>query len=415
MREILRALRSPNYRLFFGGQAASLVGLWMQYTAQAWLVYRLTDSAAMVGVATFATQGPGLLLGPVAGALADRHDKRAILVFTQIVALTMSAVIGLLTITGHITAWLVIGLAFVAGTARALEVPTRQAFVPELVDLGDLANAIALNSALFNVARLVGPAFAGILIPLVGEGWCFLGNSLAGLVIVSALLAIRLAERHQRKVSGLSIFKEIRQGIAYARREPTIRGLLGLLLVTSAFGMTYGVLLPSFSRRVLGGGAETFSQLQVAIGAGALVAAVSLASRSRVEGLELWVTRANLAFGALLVALSFARDTRIAFTILVLVGFAFLTQLASTNTLLQTISPKELRGRVMSLYTTILLGIFPLAGLAAGAVADRVGETRVIGTCGVIVVTAALSLSPYLRAHAGDSLAAVSAASPDSG
>ena len=405
MREMLRALRSRNYRLFLAGQAASLIGLWMQYTAQAWLIYRLTDSAAMVGLATFAMQGPGLVLGPFAGALADRHDKKLLLIVAQAVSVVTAAVLGLLTLNGSITAWLVILIAFVAGIARAIEVPTRQAFVPQLVEKGDLANAIALNSALFNVARLIGPGIAGLLIPWVGEEWCFLGNAFAGLAIVAALYAIHFDERHVRKVSGLSIFREIRQGLGYVRREPTVRGLLLMLFLTSMFGMPYGILLPSFARRTLGGGAETYSQLQVAIAAGALAAALVLAARTRVEGLDRWVVRAGISFGLLLVALSFTRQAWQAFVVLIPVGLCFLTQLASTNTLVQTICPAELRGRVMSLYTTIMLGVFPVAGLLAGAVADRVGEPVVFAFGGAAVVLSAAAIGPVLRANAGPSLA----------
>ncbi len=378
----------------------------MQFTAQAWLVYRLTDSAAMVGLATFASQGPGLVLGPIAGAMADRHDKRAILVMTQLAALSAAALLGTLAVAGSIVAWQVIAIAFASGVARAIEVPTRQAFVPDLVGLPDLANAIALNSALFNVARLLGPALAGMLIPWVGEGWCFLGNAAAGVAVVLALLAIRIPVRAPRESAGTSIVREIRQGIGFARREPTIRVLLGFLLVTAAFGMPYGVLLPSFARRALAGGAETFSSLQVAIGGGALVAAVLLARRARVEGLERFVAWAGFGFGALLVVLSFARTPATAVMVLVPVGFCFVTQVASCNTLVQTICPAGLRGRVMSLYTTTMLGVFPISGLVAGSIADRVGEAPVLAAGGVVVALCALLVGPSLRRHAEASVAA---------
>ncbi len=395
-RHLLRALRHRNFRLFIGGQAVSLTGLWLQWTALSWLVFRLTESAAWVGLVTLAIQGPGLVLSPFAGVLADRHEKRRMLVVTQSSAMAPALALGLLTLSGQVLPWHILLCALVAGVARAFEIPTRQAFLPELVGLDDLANAIALNSAVFNGARLIGPAVAGLLIPWVGEGWCFLANALAYLAVVLALIAMRLAA-HEPDVAGrTSVLAELRDGILYVVGEPTLLALLGCLLVTSIFGMPYGVLLPSFAERQLGGGPDTFGYLQAAVGSGALVGALLLAARRLVSGLERWVVGAGFGFGVLLVVFAQSRTLVMALPALVLLGFCFMVQLATTNTLLQTIAPEGLRGRVMAIHTTVFLGFFPIAGIAAGAVADRFGERLVLVAGGTLVAGGALFFGRYI-------------------
>jgi MFS family permease len=281
--------------------------MWLQLTALSWLIYRLTDSAAWVGVLTFALQGPGLVLGPIAGALADRHDKRRILVIAQAASMFPALFLGLLTLGGAIRPWQIVGLAVFAGVARAFEIPTRQAFFRELVGREDLPNAIALNSALFNVARMVGPAIAGVLIPLVGEGWCFLINSVSYLAVVAALLAVRTPKHVRSRSPGSSLLREIGEGISYVRAHPAMLGLLGALAVAAGTGMPYSVLLPSFASRVLQGGPETFSYLQIAVAVGALSGAFALATRARVRGLVRWVVGAGVSFGFWLVAVSFKK------------------------------------------------------------------------------------------------------------
>ncbi len=404
MPAITRAFRHQNFRLFYGGQVVSLSGLWMQYTAMAWLVFRLTDSAAAVAITTLAMQGPGLVFGPVAGAMADRYDRRRILIFTQIAALSTSIVLGILTVTGVVVPWHVVALALAAGLARAIEIPTRHAFLPDLVSRDDLSNAIALNSALFNIARLAGPAVAGVLIPWVGEGWCFLGNAVAGLFIVAALLMMELKKRPKVTAAIKGIFGEIAEGMAYVRQEPAMRAALGALVAVAAFGMPYGVLMPSFARRALSGGPETYSTLQVAIALGALTGALRLAARLEVEGLDRWSMFAGIGFGTGLVALSFTRSLTTAFPVLVLIGLSFIIQLASVNTLLQTLVPDRLRGRVMSLHSALLLGIFPLTGLLAGFLADRIGEPLVIGAGGTLVIVGAVIFGRRLIARTPASL-----------
>ncbi len=404
-----RAFRHRDYRLFFGGMAVSLVGMWIQLTALGWLVFRLTDSAALVGFLTLAMQAPSLFLGPIAGAIADRHDKRLLLVAAQLTAFFPALALGLLTVTGRVEPWHILSLAFIAGLARAFEIPTRQALVPRLVAPGDVPNAIALNSALFNGARIVGPAIAGALIPLVGEGWCFLINSVCFLGVVVALLLIRPEDRRRAARAKTTLFAEIREGVAYVRRQPAMLGLLGCLTVLSAAGMPYGVLLPSFAERQLAGGAGDYALLQIAVAIGCLAAALRLAVRRGVLGLERIIVGAGIGFGVVLMLFSQASSMALAFPLLVVLGAFFMLQMASSNTLMQTLAPDELRGRVMSLHTTLFLGLFPFAGLVAGTLADRVGERPVLLGCGAIVALGAAWFGRGLRRHAPDAVAAAEA------
>ncbi|MEE2775877.1 MAG: MFS transporter [Acidobacteriota bacterium] len=400
MRQIVRALRHRNFRLFYFGQAASMVGMWLQLTALSWLMYRLTGAAAAVALMTFAWQGPGLLIGPIAGAFADRHDRRKILIAAQAGSVVPALVLGVLTLLGVVVPWHVVSLALVTGVVRSFEIPTRQAFIPELVEREDLANAIGLNSALFNGARLIGPALAGAMIPLVGEAWCFLLNGVSYTGIVIALFAIRLPAHRGRPDGGRSLIAEIREGLDYVREQPALMALLAGLSVAAVAGMPYSVLLPSFANRQLGGGPDTFGLLQAAVGLGALVGAFGLATRSKVRGLERWVTRAGLSFGVLLVAFSATRSLATALLLLVPLGLSFMIMLATTNTLLQTLVPGRLRGRVMSLHTTLFLGLFPLSGLAWGALADRYGEAAVLAGGGVAVTFGSLFTGRAILRHA---------------
>lgn len=407
MRHVVRALRHRNFRLFYGGQAISLIGMWLQLTAMSWLMYRLTDAAAAVALMTFAWQGPGLLLGPVAGAYADQRDRRVILIVTQALAVVPAAILGFLTLAKVVAPWHVVVLAFATGLVRSFEIPTRQAFIPELVDAPDLANAIGLNSALFNGARLIGPALAGALIPFVGEAWCFLANAISYAAIVAALFAMRLPPRPPRAGVTPSLLGQIREGIVYVRGQPTLLALLALLAAGAIAGMPYSVLLPSFANRQLGGGPDTFGLLQAAVGLGAMAGAFSLAARRGVQGLERWVVAAGAAFGILLFAFSRTHSMGPALALLAPLGFCFMIQLATTNTLLQTLAPSHLRGRVMSLHTTIFLGLFPLSGLLWGALADRVGEAAVLAGGGLVVFAASLVVGRWILRHAPADLAAV--------
>jgi MFS family permease len=387
---MLRAFRHRNYRLFFAGQALSLVGMWMQMVAQSWLMYRLTDSAAAVGVVAIANQGPGLFIGPIAGALADRHSRKQILIRAQSASLLPALALGVLTVTDTVLAWHVVALALWMGIARAFEIPTRQAFVPQLVERDDIPNAIALNSVLFNAARLLGPALGGILIASYGEGWCFLANAASYIPVIAALALIRIENAKPAQRGPGSLWSEIREGLRYVRGEPAIWAVLGAMAAASIGGMPYTVLLPSFAQRVLLAGPDVYGMLTSAVGAGAIVSALALAARRSAQGLERWVVGSGMLFGAALTAFSQSTNLLAAVMLLALMGAGFMVQMAGTNTLLQMRVPEHLRGRVMSLHSALFLGVFPFSGIVAGVLADRVGEAPVLGVGGVLVVCGAL-------------------------
>jgi MFS family permease len=333
------------------------------------------------------------------------------IIVAQALSVLPAGVLGLLTIAGAITPWQVVVLAFFTGIIRSFEIPTRQAFIPDIVAPEDLANAIGMNSALFNGARLVGPAIAGALIPLVGEGWCFIANAASYAAIVAALAAMRLPPPVPRRASTSSVLADILEGLTYVRREPALRALLGGLAFFAVAGMPYSVLLPSFAGRHLGGGPHTFSSLQAAVGLGAMVGAFAIAARSGVAGLERWMVVAGVAFGVLLFALSRADSLALALALLVPLGCCFIIQMATTNTLLQTLAPGHLRGRVMSLHTTLFLGVFPLAGLVWGALADRIGEAAVLAGGGLVVIAGAVVSGRAVLRQTPPALAAASTAS----
>lgn len=374
--------------------------MWVQMVAQSWLMYRLTDSAAAVAAVFLAQQGPGLVIGPIAGALADRYPKRRMLVMAQAGTAAPTFVLAAITLAGVVEAWHVIGLAFLAGLSRAFEIPIRQAFIPSLVEREDLPNAIGLNSILFNLARLTGPAAGGIVIALAGEGWCFLANGVSYLFVIAALLAIRVADAPARPRDGSSLLSEVVEGLSYVKSQPVLWALLGGLATASLAGMPYTVLLPSFAERVLDAGPEVYGLLTSAVGIGAMVSAVVLAVRKSPDGLDRWVVACGVAFGLALTLFSQTTSIPSAVASLALIGASFMFMQTGVNTLLQLAAPDELRGRVMSLHSALFLGILPLGGLVAGAIADRVGEPLVLACGGGLVFAgAAFFGSILLRAE----------------
>ena len=392
----LRSLRSRNFRLFYLGQGASLLGMWVQMVAQSWLMFRLTDSAAAVALVTVAQQGPGFFIGPFAGALADRLPKRRMLVLAQSATAVPTFVLAAITLAGAVLAWHVIVLALCMGIARAFEMPARQAFIPALVPRDDLSNAIGLNSILFNLARLAGPAAGGAMIAFAGEGWCFLANGLSYLCVIAALLRIDVDDAPSRARGDTTILAEVREGLAYVASQPLLWALLGVLATASLAGMPYTVLLPSFAERVLGAGPEIYGLLTSAVGVGAMLSAVVLAMRRGPEGLSRWVVLCAVTFGLALVAFSQATTLATAVPSLALIGASFMFANTGVNTLLQLAAPDALRGRVMSLHSTLFLGILPLGALIAGPFADRVGEAPVLFVGGALVVAGALGFGSIL-------------------
>jgi len=378
---LLRALRSRNYRLFFAGQSISLVGTWMQQVAMSWLVYRLTGSAFLLGLVGFVTQAPTFLLAPFAGVLADRWDKRRLLIATQTLSMLQATALAFTVLAGTVQVWQIVTLGLVLGIINTFDIPARQSFIVDMVDnREDLGNAIALNSSMFNAARLIGPSIAGLLIAAVGEGVCFIVNALSYLAVIIALVAMRLkpakAERARRH-----ILHELREGISYAFGFAPIRSILLLIALVSLMGMPYSILMPVFARDILHGGAHTFGFLMAASGCGALASTVYLASRENVLGLGRVIVIASSLFGAGIIAFAFSGSLLLSLIVLCFTGFGGMALIASSNTILQTIVDDDKRGRVMSLFTMSFIGMAPFGSLIAGALANVIGarNTLLIG------------------------------------
>jgi MFS family permease len=388
VRVIFRALRHRNLRLFFAGQIISLVGTWMRSVARSWLVYRLTGSSVLLGLVGFAGQVPVFLLAPVGGAFADRHNRHRLVIATQAASMILSFVLAALTLTGVIRVWHIMVLAVLLGVVNAFDIPTRQAFIVELVGREDLLNAIALNSSMVNLARVIGPAIAGLLVAIIGEGWVFFADGASYIAVIAGLLLMTITPR-VREGARRSALSEVAEGFRFAAQTRPIRMLLLLLGLASLVGMPYAVLMPIVAEDVLHSGARGLGILMGAAGIGALSGALALASRRSVRGLERWVAAAAFGFGAALVAFTFSRTLWLSMLLLVPVGFAMMLQMASSNTLIQTMVPDRLRGRVMSVYSMMFMGMAPFGALIAGAVAERLGAPRTIAAGGVICMIGA--------------------------
>jgi MFS family permease len=388
---MLRALQHRNYRLFFGGQIVSLIGSWITLTATSWLVYRLTGSALLLGVVGFAGQFPGFVMGPFAGAYVDRWDRHKLLIRTQSVSMIQSFALAGLTLTGHITVPWIIGLNAVQGVVNAFDMPARQAFLVNIVtDKEDLANAIALNSSMFNAARLVGPSVAGVIIAAAGEGWCFFIDGISFFAVLMALVMMRGIVQARRTSDGRSVLGEFSEGLRYVYGFRPIRSLMTLLALVSLLGVPFSVLMPVFANDVLGGGPHTLGFLMTATGCGALMGALWLAARKSVVGLGRVIVFATVMFGVGLTAFSFSRTLWLSVLCLVVAGTGMMVSFASSNTVIQTIVDDEKRGRVMSFYTMCFLGTAPFGSLLAGTLSARIGAPHTVLVSGVCSAAAGL-------------------------
>jgi len=384
---LLRALRSRNYRLFVAGQGISLVGTWMQQVAMSWLVYRLTGSAFLLGVVGFTSQVPTFLIAPFAGVLADRWDRRRLLMINQTFAMFQAAFLATAVLAGFAQIWLIVLLSLLLGVISAFEIPIRQSFVVELVEhREDLGNVIALNSSMVNGARLIGPSVAGVLVATAGEAVCFIINSISYLAVIVALAAMRIAPRPPR-TQQRHVLHELREGFGYAFGFAPIRSILLLIAFVSLMGMPYAVLVPVFAKEVLHGGAHTFGFLMTAAGSGALVGTLYLASRRNVVGLGRVIVLAVILFAAGIALFAVSSYLPISLAALAMAGFGSITLVASCNTILQTILEEDKRGRVMSFFTMAFMGMAPFGSLGAGAMADAVGVryTLLIGAIFCVV------------------------------
>jgi MFS family permease len=396
----VRALRSRNYRLFFGGQSISLIGTWMTRIATSWLVYRLTDSALLLGISGFASQIPAFFFAPIAGVWIDRWDRRRTLVVTQVLAMVQSFALAALALSGHINIWWIVSLALFQGLINAFDMPARQAFVIQMIDdRRDLSNAIALNSSMVNGSRLLGPAIAGVVIAAVGEGYCFLIDGISYIAVILSLAAMRITWVVPPKKETHAL-RELADGWKYVVESPAIRSILLLLGLVNMVGMPYSVLAPIMAGSVLHGDAHTLGFLMGASGVGALMSAISLALRRSVIGLGKMIAISSGMFGAGLILFGLSRSTRLSMVLMIVTGFGMMQQMAASNTILQTIIDDGKRGRVMAFYTLAVVGVAPFGSLLAGALAARFGAPSTLVSSGAICLLGSLWFSirlPTLR------------------
>jgi MFS family permease len=392
-----RALSHRNFRLFFSGQSVSLVGTWITRVATSWLVYRLTNSALLLGLVGFAGQIPTLVLSPFAGVLVDRWDRHRILVWTQVLSALQSLALAIFSFSGAITVGWVLFLQVVQGIINAFDTPARQSFVVHMVeDRADLPNAIALNSTMVNGSRIIGPSIGGIIIAAVGEGWCFMIDAISYVAVIISLLMMRVNRDTGVRQRG-SMLEELRDGFHFVARFRPVRSALILLAIVSSMGMPYTVLMPMIAAKTLHGGAHTLGFLMTASGLGAVAGALYLAGRRSVLGLGRVMILATTTFGLGLIAFGFSRSLWLSLLVLPFVGAGFMVEMASTNTILQTITEEHLRGRVMAFYTMAFLGTAPIGSLLGGVIADRIGATMTIALGGVVCLAGGFWLAVRLE------------------
>jgi len=388
-----RALQHRNFQLFIAGQLVSLIGTWMQSTAQLWLVYKLTGSAALLGLFGFANQVPILFLASVGGYVGDRYNRHMGVIWTQTASMILAFTLAGLTLTGAIhdarSAWVLIVIAFLVGIVNAFDVPIRQAFLVQMVGKEDLPNAIALNSSIFNGARVVGPAIAGLAIVWIHEGWCFFLNGVSFLAVIGALLAMRIPKTAPKRDGG-SPFLNFIQGFHFAMSDRPVRAALLLLSLLSLLGLQYSVVLPIFAKDILHRGAGGFGLLMSFAGVGAVLGALHFAARTDFKGLAKWIATTCTICAICLIVFSESKIFWLSSVVLVIVGFAATSQMAATNTIIQIRVPDELRGRVMAVYATMFMGVQPIGALIAGGVAKRIGAPYTLTVFGSLVLLGSL-------------------------
>jgi MFS family permease len=381
----LRALRHRNYRLFFVGQLVSLIGTWMQMVAQSWLVYRLTGSSLLLGAVGFASQIPVFLLAFIGGTVADRYNRHKVIIASQTAAMILALLLSVLTLSGTVQVWHIFVLSALMGIVNAFDMPTRQAFVIELVGKEDLMNAIALNSSMFNGARILGPAVAGLLIAGIGEGWCFFANAVSYVAVIVGLLLMRMS--HEPRVDhSSSAIRNVLEGFAFARQTKAVRDVLLLLGLISLAGMPYSVLMPIFADKILHGGARGLGILMGATGLGAVAGSLSLAARSGTKGLGKVIAYCSSGFGLSLILFAVSRMFWLSALLLLPVGFSFMVQMAATNTVIQMIVPDHLRGRVMAVHVMTFMGMAPFGSIIAGSAAEKLGAPLTLSLGGIACV-----------------------------
>jgi MFS family permease len=393
-----RALRHRNFQLFVGGQSISLIGTWMTRIATGWLVYRLTGSALLLGTVSFAGQIPTFLLAPFAGVWVDRLNRQKVLLWTQTLAMVQSLALAALTLSGHITIPWVLALSTMQGLINAFDMPGRQAFLVQMVeDRRDLGNAIAINSSMVNMARLVGPSLAGMLIAVSSEGWCFLIDGISYMAVIASLLMMHVHPPAVKRAV-TSMLYELKEGWTYVSQFIPVRTILLLFAVVSLMGMPFVVLMPIFAARILHGGPHTFGFLMGAMGLGALAGALELATRRSVLGLGRKIAISSAVFGAGLIGFGLSHYFWLSMGMMLVAGFGMMQGMASSNTIIQTIVSEGMRGRVMSYYTIAFVGMAPFGSLLAGAMAHWIGAPITVVLNGAIVMLGAAWFATRLPA-----------------
>lgn len=385
-----RALRHRNFRLFFGGQSISLIGTWMTRVATAWLVYRLTKSALLLGTVSFVGQIPTFLLAPFAGVVVDRIDRRQVLVWTQSLAMLQSLLLAWLTLSHRINITEILILSGFQGVVNAFDMPGRQSFMIRMVEeRGDLSNAIAINSSMVNAARLIGPSLAGIVIAATNEGWCFLIDGVSYIAVIISLLMMRIKPEGARHL-GATMVQQLREGWVYVSESVPIRSILGLFAVLSLMGWPFTVLMPIFAAQVLHGGAHTLGFLMGAVGVGSLVSALTLVVRKSVRGLTKMIPIGAGIFGLGLIAFGVSHSMWLSMAMMLVTGFGMMQGLTTSNTILQTLVDEHMRGRVMSYYTMAFVGMAPFGSLLAGAMAHAIGAPNTVIISGAVCMAGGL-------------------------
>lgn len=397
----LPAFQSRNYRLFFLGQGLSLVGTWITMVAMIWLVYHLTQSPVLLGLVGFASQFPNLVLVPFGGVLSDRWNHRQTLVVTQALSMVQSFALAILTLTGTIHISHIIALSLFQGIVNAVDAPTRQAFVPEIIERKDvLINAIALNSSLFNSARLIGPAIGGVLLAGVGAGYCFLIDGISYIAVIIALLAMQVkpkpVDASQSSLTIATIMQHLKEGFVYAFGFAPVRSILLMVGLVSFLGINFVVILPIYSHEILHGNANTLGLLMAASGVGSLIAAVHLSLRRGIQGLGRLVAIAPIIYGLGMIAFSLSRSIWLSALLLAIIGFGSLLQSASSNTIIQTLVRDEMRGRVMSIYIMSFLGMISFGNLFQGTLVSWLGAPTTVAVSGIICVVIAIFFARQL-------------------
>ena len=389
-----RALRHRNFQLFFSGQMISLIGTWMQTVAQSWLVYKMTGSGLLLGSVGFASQIPVFLVAPIGGITADRANRHRVVIATQTASMILAFILAALTLTHRVTVKEIFVLAAALGVVNAFDIPGRQSFLVDMVGKEDLMNAIALNSSMFNGARVIGPAIAGILVAKIGEGWCFFANAVSYIAVIIGLLLMHVIRPVRAAMA--SPLEHMMEGFRFVNQTAPIRALLLLLGLVSLVGMPYVVLMPIFADQILHGGARGLGILMGATGVGALLGALTLAFREGVKGLGRWVAWCCAGFGTSLMIFAMSRTFWVSVILLLPVGYCMMLQMACSNTLIQVMVPDALRGRVMAVYSMMFMGMAPIGALFGGALAERLGAPHTVAIGGLASLAGACWFALHL-------------------